>query len=215
MLDKTVTCLDFDAVARLAELGVAGEVLREAVEAGVQHASDCTAHDPPSLAGIIAWGKATRHLRDRLVPLGWTRDNARNYATVLSPDGAVAIAVAAANSATGQAEATPSNRSTKGPATRDAIDWNQTSFADVSESFRVCRATSRPQTWLLLYFVDEDNDEVRLELSLPAYIDDDGYVTAWRERVLLLPLSLDSRAPPIRDETEQIDIKIERRASGS
>jgi len=90
------------AAGRLDELDVPEAILRNAVQSGLEHAFACTYHDPPSLPGIITWGKTVRHLRDALVTQGWKPDSTRNYATVVSPNEAVAIAVAAGDAATGR-----------------------------------------------------------------------------------------------------------------
>jgi hypothetical protein len=203
------------AQGRLDELGLKEEVLREAVQTGLQHAFGCTLHDPPSLPGILAWGKTVRHLRDRLIPQGWTGSNARNYATVIHPKGNLAIAVAAGDSNTGRPEPLmPSTRAEKGPATRDAVRSNQLTFADVSEHFPPPKEIPGTQTWLLLHYADELAEEIRLELSLPADMTADGFVVRWRERIILTPVPFTPQplsAPA--EETEEIDIKIERRAT--
>ncbi len=64
---------------RLYELGIAEEVLRTAVRFGAQYAGDCTKHDPPNLAGILAWGKTMRSLRRTrsIVPSGARPSRAR------------------------------------------------------------------------------------------------------------------------------------------
>jgi hypothetical protein len=197
---------------RLYDLGVKLEVFRNAVEFGMTYASECTAHDPPSLPGILTWGKTIRFLRDQLVPQGWEPDNAQNYATVVHPTHAYAIAAAGGDAHTGKADETPSTRSEKGPATKQAVALNQLAFADISESFRRIERPTPKQTWLLLYFYDKDAEQTRMELSLPSDINDDGYVTGWRERLILPPLF---NTPTFRGdgETEEIDVKVERRSS--
>lgn len=200
---------------RLDALGVAAELLGNACQYGLFHAFQCTRHDPPMLPGVLAWGKTMRYLRDQLVPLGWTVSNARNYATVVHPHRGLAITVAAGDANTGLSDALPSTRHEKGPATRDAVRQNQLTFADVSESFPVpTKDELGSQTWLLLHFADEEREEIRMELSLPQDMTADGYVTTWRERILLppLPFSPSPEGPRVEDEPE-IDISVERRAN--
>jgi hypothetical protein len=181
------------AAGRLHDLGVDEETLREAVEYGLRHAFSCTKHDPPNLPGIIAWGKGIRSLRDRLVPLGWAPDNSRNYATVVSP--------------------APSTRSTKGPATKAAVDRNQLSFADVVDAFPKPQETDEAdQTWLLLHYVDEEAEEIRAELSLPVHMDGSGYVDTWLERIILEPIAHVPTPMEELDLGEEIDVPVERRS---
>jgi hypothetical protein len=200
---------------RLDALGVAAEVLGNACHYGLQHAFQCTRHDPPMLPGVLAWGKTMRYLRDQLVPLGWTVSNARNYATVVHPQGGLAITVAAGDANTGLSDAVPSTKHEKGPATRDAVRQNQLTFADVSESFPVpTRDDLGSLTWLLLHYADEEREEIRMELSLPQDMTADGYVTTWRERILLPSVPFSPTPEEAGDEDEpEIDISVERRAN--
>jgi hypothetical protein len=201
---------------RLTELGLVEQTLRDAVQDGLHHAFLCTKHDPPPLPGFLAWGKTMRFLRDHLVPLGWTNSNARNYATVITPDGSFAITVAAGDSNTGRTQdgVVPTTRSEKGPATRDAVNRNQLSFADISEDFPRPKP-SATQTWLVLHHADETAGEIRIELSLPASMTKDGFVTEWRERIILTPIPLNAALettaePEVGDE---IEVNVERRTN--
>lgn len=206
---------------RLAELGLTADILRDSLEEGWRVAADCTKHDPPNLPGIIVWGKTIRHLRDRLVPAGWRSNNTMNYATVISPDKMTALGVAAGDECTGRDGLTPCTRSAKGPATRRALDVNQLTFSDYAHHFprpsrRLVTGLQR-RTWLLLHYVDEDEGEIRLELSLPSEMDDQGRIVAWRERIALAPIPRLPEALPGRgtgDERPEVEVNIERRAGG-
>jgi hypothetical protein len=201
-----------EVAGRLHDLGVSQSVLQEALQTGLRHAFACTRHDPPSLPGILAWGKTVRHLRDRLVPAGWEISNASNYATVIHPGGGFAIAVAAGNVHTGVGDANPSTRAEKGPATRSAVQENQLTFFDVRESFPPPRREPGKQTWLLLHYADEEAGEIRAELSLPADMTDDGYVADWRERIILEPVPFGQATLPREGgDSGEIDIEIEPR----
>ena len=214
-MEAVVIRTDSDSAGRLSSLGLKGDLLREAAHHGLQYAFACTRHDPPVLPGIIAWGKAIRYLRDHLVPLGWTPRNPRNYAMVVHPDGHVAISVAAGDDGTGKEDVIPSTRSAKGPATREAVSSNQLSFAEIGESFPKPLPVAGLQTWLLLHFYDEEAGEIRCELSLPAYVDSDGYVSQWLERIILDPVHLNGASlsdAEEEQEPESVDVKVERRS---
>jgi hypothetical protein len=180
---------------RLASLGLSQDVLRGALLQAWRFASECTKHDPPNLGGILVWGKAIRYLRDELVPHGWKAENRRNYATVVSRDGRVALAVSAADSMTGlEGPVQPCTRCAKGEATREALNVNQLTmtFADFADYMPEPRKEAtdhtRRQTWVLLHYVDEQKAEIRLELSLPVDMNDQHHVTRWDERILLEPI---------------------------
>ncbi len=198
---------------RLFDLGLNQALLADAVRDGTSYQRDCTLHDPPNLGGMIAWGKTVRALRDRLVPHGWDCANDRNYATTIHPRRAMAIAVASGDLSTGKLDRTPSTRTDKGPATRDVILQNQLSFAQISSDFPVPATAEGISTWLLLYHVDNAAREIRVELSLPISMTVDGFVTGWRERIILAPIALDPLPSP-REYADggEIEVRVERRA---
>jgi hypothetical protein len=198
-------------MARLSDLGLTQEVLCQAIEFALSYYAECTAHDPPSAAGFLLWDKGMRGLRDGLVPSGWKPVTEDNYPTVQHPGGQWAISVSGGNAQTGRADANPSTRTDKGRATAMAIAQNQASFWN----YRPELQPPRKLTWLLLIHVDEVNDEVRAELSLPAGMDDDQRVSWWEERIILNsipygPSPLRLRGDDDRDGGE-LDINVTRR----
>lgn len=205
---------EVEVTGRLTNLGLQASILRAAAAEGDRARAECTLNDPPILPGFLAWARTVRALRERLLPQGWHRDDSRNYSTVLSPDRDLAIAVAAGDDKTGT-EQVPSTKSSKGPATEKAVSQNQLSFFDAGETYPQPRKLPGIQTWLLLHFIDSSSGEIRLELSLPADMDEDGHVAAWLERIVLAPLPL-TRELQVGDNEgaeEEIDIEIERRST--
>ncbi|MBY5161481.1 hypothetical protein [Salsipaludibacter albus] len=219
-VDTTVIHEGQETAAALAALGLTESLLLESAEWGLRHAFSCTLHEPPSVPGIIAWGKIVRALRDRLVAAKWQSNNASNYATVISPTGQDAIAVAAGNAATGRASEVVATRTTKGPLTRSRTAKNQLSlFEMVAEQFPSPRALPDEgvRTWLLLHYVDDEAEEIRVELSLPVNMDETGRVTGWQQRIILspiphLPEPFSEDAPLAAEDVDDVDIDIRRRA---
>lgn len=199
---------------RLHTLEIPLAVLREAARVSTTYYLECNDNDPPSMGGISLWGKAVRTLRDQLIPLGWRRSNARNYATVVHPTGAFAIAVAGGDSNTGRTDGDvqPATRTEKGPATKEVIAQNQYAFADEDPSFPDTRLSASSMTWLLLLFVDEVAGETRCELSLPRSMTEEGLVVGWHERIVLpsVPIGVVPTFPE-RHEDEDVDIDVRRR----
>ncbi len=204
--------------AALATMGLRQTNLREAAEYGMRQALQCTNHDPKNLPGIIAWGKSIRFLRDRLVPEGWKADGTSNYATVVKADKSLAIAAASGDAFTGRtgANINPSTRSPKGPITLSRVSANQQlSFDDIALSFPPARRVAGMATWLLLFFWDEDKEEIRVELSLPEEMTESGFVSSWTRRIILpaVPLSGNATAQPNQPEVgPDTEINIERRS---
>lgn len=175
-----------EVTARLKELELKRESLLEAVHFGFAYASECTLHDPKSMAGLVLWGKTVRKLRDKLIPDGWDIENGQNYPLTVHPSGQWAIGVAPGDERTGIPDRTPSTRSERGPATRQVVSINQSSFAAISADFAELDAAVVRQTWLLLHYRDDEADEIRVELSLPAEMTLDGFVVQWKERIILV-----------------------------
>jgi hypothetical protein len=67
------------------------------------------------------------------------------------------------------------------------------------------------QTWLLLYHEDEEAGEARLELSLAVSMEADGYVSKWKERIILDPISTSPGPTATDEEDEPIDVPVQRR----
>ena len=64
--------------ARLVELDLTVDVVAAALGAADRESALCSDLDPPILEGLLRWGRATRALREQLVPHGWTYDNPTN-----------------------------------------------------------------------------------------------------------------------------------------
>ena len=174
-----------EVTAGLFKLDLKKEALVQAVHFGFSYAAECTRHDPTSLAGILFWGKIVRRLRDQLIPDGWDVENRQNLPLTVHPSKRWAIGVAAGDERTGIPDKTPSTRSERGPATRQVVDINQLSFAALSADFAELHAASIRETWLLMHYRDDEADEIRIELSLPAEMTGDGFVIQWKERIIL------------------------------
>jgi hypothetical protein len=84
-------------------------------------------------------------------------------------------------------------------------------ISETVESFPPPRPLPTAQTWILLFFADLKNDEVRIELSLPVGMDDNGQVTAWDERLILPPVPVASHNVPLNDVLEHINVPVERK----
>ncbi len=175
---------------RLAGLDLTVDVVGTALAAADRESALCSDLDPPILEGLLRWGRATRALREQLVPHGWTYDNPNNLARTIHPSGDFAVVLATGDAGTGQSEAGAGPRHSRGYATEQAIAANgQLTFE--FGSLMQLTGSDRPvglghlQTWFLLYHAEPDC--FRTELSLPQGIDR-GRITRWTERILLPPV---------------------------
>lgn len=191
---------------RLKELRLSTEVLVDAVRTGELERLSCTDLDPASAAGFEAWRWAVRRLRELLVPRGWRAVNDRNLPLVVEPSLSIAVAVTSGDDSTGTLFP-PTTLHPKGPATETYIEVNrrQLLLFPAQPSFVPTPSRSERVTWLLL--VRPRKDSVRVELSLPASIDEFGYIQSWRERLILAPFRMDDpRSTP--GEAPPVDVQI-------
>ncbi len=199
------------------QLGLKPEQLHAGLSYGIAERRNLTANDPLWLWGILTTGKITRGLRDQLVQAGagWKISNKMNYATVIHPDGLLAIAVSSANGDAGNPLGHPSTRAEKGIATELAVKSNQAGFYTIMPHDFPAPKPSMP-TYLFLYNFDDDTGIVGAELSLPIGISEDGLIRAWQERIPLFPSPFDPVPRVVDDDAdggggEDIDIEVERR----
>jgi hypothetical protein len=221
--------------ARLAALGLDRRTVVGAVERGEAARNTCTANDPPATPGLTAWFRTVRALRDLLLPVGWKRNNDRNFPTVVRPDGCLRIAVATGDKNVGDPSAEPKTRSPKGPLMELAVARNhempeQTSFfatlglpeedeedeEDVLEE-EVGQDVENEvpvgpncETWVLL--IRRTKREVRCELSLPAGLGANNRVTSWTTRIVLPSIPREPEPKiPLQDRGSDIDVPVVRK----
>lgn len=211
------TVLHDDPIAAsdaLACLGLTESALLAAAMQGYLARTNCTANHPPLFPSLFAWAETVRALREQLAPLGWVRNDEKNYSRTVHPEGRIAIAVATGNEATGVSGESPITKSVKGPSTIEAVEINRlqmwllgmeppTATTDEDES--------QPTTWLLL--IHHANNEIRSELSQPFEIGSDGRINGWRERILLQSMPLDPEPLAITPPSQpDLDVEIRRKA---
>jgi hypothetical protein len=189
----------------LAVLGLTPEILYDAVAIGESYRALCTLNDPPSFHGVTAWARTLRGMREITSPMGWTKDDAGNYSTVVSPDKSLAIAVATGDKETGIYDparpfAYPKLKHPKGSMTRLAVSQNASVLylfpeleADAKAKSDALEAAERRITWILLK--RREGDTVFAELSLPSKFSDGGQISWWEHRIILEPFD----AEPIAD----------------
>jgi len=201
--------VDDVAVDRLADLGLSTDLIERVVRQADAEVSMCTELDPPILAGLTRWAKTSRFLREELIPLGWTYDNPRNLARTIHPDGEFAIVAATGDGLTGLADVLPGTRYRKGDATTAAVQANEQLAFDFGDFVTGTADPGAIRTWVLLFHADED--EFRVELSLPDRIED-GRITRWAERIILPPFPRDQDTLTMEDDQhDHVVVEVVRR----
>jgi len=202
-----------DVQQQLAHLGLDQDDLSEAVIRGALARSECTPNHPPLHAGFVTWSNTVCALREVLIPKGWDRSDEGNYSTVIHPSGKIAIAVATGDENTGNPNANPMTKSTKGPITRNAVAMNIHQVSLFPELIPLLPTTQLEGriTWLLL--VSQQEGKVKSELSLPTSCE--GKVDGWKERLILPDIDLDPTSSfnlmPNLPSLPEIEIYVQRR----
>lgn len=179
-----------ETLRRLEELGLALPPLEASLLAGDVSARNAGPFHPVNAAGTLRWLDTVESLRRQLADndYGWKADDVRNSPRTVSPDGRTAIMVAGGNRHTGRDEdgVDPQTARARGESTRRAVQINGQLalplgvLADASAERR-----AGVNTWVLLYHRSDNPQQLRAELSLPVDITAKGFVTGWRERLLL------------------------------
>lgn len=211
------TVLHDDPVAAsdaLTSLGLTESALLAAAMQGYMARANCTANHPPLFPSLAAWAETVRALREQLAPMGWTRNDEKNYSRTLHPDGHIAIAVATGNEATGVANESPITKSVKGPSTIEAVEANRLQAwlpGMEPPTISLDEDETQPTTWLLL--IHHAINELRAELSQPFEIGTDGRINGWRERILLRSVPLDPEPLAITPPSlPDLDVEVRRKA---
>jgi len=210
MQPDPITYLDHIAEVKLRSLGLTSEILKHAILIGEFYRDTCTDNDANCAPGMFAYSRTSRTLREQLRPAGWQKNDDQNRATVISPNGKIAVAVESGDEGTGIPELFPNVKYQKGDATKKAVALNQPSlFPTLRLATTDVYGPSDVQTWLLLR--RRTDDGVFAELSLPAKMLD-GRVEFWLERIILGYTPIE---PVIElgddSESQQIEIPIRRR----
>lgn len=208
---ETEVYIEHDATRRLQELGLTNSILQEVVgKVYSKHLVYVTKNEPPISYGMTLYLKITGALRDKLLPLGWKRDDYNNHSKTISPNGQVCIVVASGDNNTGQADSCSlSTKSPKGKITKQIINRNhRNQLALDFGGIPGLDFIQTPDLWFLLVYVDDKAKVINVELSQPKNVNNAGFVTDWAERVII-PSIPDTFEPNIMTETtDEINIDI-------
>lgn len=213
MVSQIVHSDPVSVIERLEQLGLTQDTLREAIFQAHLQRMRLTPNHPRIFPGLEMWGWAVGSLREQLRPLGWVRDDIGNFPLTVNETWGLAIAIAAGDEGTGNANAQASNRSRKGPSISDAVEINQQFDMFIGSLPQTKEEAAGNDTWILLHHTDSNKHEIRIELSRPAEIGDGGKISAWSERVILPSISLEGDPVEVLAPSgPDIEIEIRRKA---
>ncbi|WLW53418.1 hypothetical protein [Streptomyces sp. YU58] len=179
--------------AELAKLGLRPDPLRQALGASNTERGLCSKkHAAPIAPGIYAYNGLVTSLSKQLEDEDWERvDLAGVLPIMLNPETRVALGVTSGNRLTGirSGRQQPSSRYPKGELTRKLVGRN-VSPGQIEllarSAFQVeepADALSGYNLWLMLVYFDQQQKEIRHEISLPERLSVKGYVKDWYVRI--------------------------------
>jgi hypothetical protein len=199
----------FEVYNALQAMGLEEDLLSRAILQGEYERNRCTLNDPRCVPGVFAWARCVRSIRDQLLPRGWHRNDDLNRATIISPNGRIAIAVESGDEGTGKPDLIPSTKYQKGDATVRAVMANQPTLFEMFPREADVFGASELRTWLLLR--RPTDTQIFAELSLPAPLVN-GRIERWLDRIILKPIPFEYDFDFAESDADQpIDIQISRR----
>lgn len=173
---------------RLTPFGVAVDEFFPVIEAVVAARNDVVAVDARTAAGSKAYFAGVRHTRFMFLPKGWETDSTNGVESVVHQESGISIVYQSVDQACIGIRG-PQAISGKGPASEAVIRGAQGGLFTEAELPEVAPekiAELNRTVWFLCVSVnDQDSDDVRAELSLPASVDG-GNFKGFLERIFLV-----------------------------
>lgn len=173
---------------RLSQFGISVEEVFPLINAVIAARNDVVAVDARTAGGSKAYFAGTRHLRFLFLPKGWEMDSTNGIESVVHPESGIRIVYQSVDQACVGIRG-PQAVSGKGPGAKAAIEQAQGLLFREDELPEVAPekiAKLNSSLWFLCVSVNEqDEGDVRAELSLPAAIEG-GNFEGFLERIFLV-----------------------------
>ncbi|NHN89451.1 hypothetical protein [Acetobacter conturbans] len=177
-----------EIVDRLSRFGITAEEIIPVIEAVVAAWNDVVSVDARTAAGTQAYLAGVRHLRFLFLPKGWTIDRKGGVESVLHAESGIRIVYQTVDQACVGIRG-PKAINGKGPAAKSAIERSQGILfqeEDLPEVAPEKITALNSSMWFLCVSVrDDDEDDVRAELSLPAAIEERNF-KGFLERIFIV-----------------------------
>lgn len=195
-------------------LRIQKQVVIDSVQSGLMARSRENEFSPRTAPGYHAWSAIVKDLRFQLKTLNWGVPKYENgLDLIVSPLLNINIVVSSGDKDTGLKNTSPRLNNEKGEGFKSTVDLNYDLF-DEFESFNSAMAYDTNQTWILLYYINEDCSEAHFEISLPISLEN-GQVTGWKKRFIFDPIIRSQPAFNKKDVeanfSEEIDLVITRK----
>jgi len=195
----------------LGGIGLNRRALFEICEKILSGASQITENDAVNASGSYAYLAGVRAKRDVLRKDGWKVSRKGNLELTSHPTKDIHLLVSSGDKHTGDPNASPRTKNQKGSQTKQVVYRNSRCpflFPEMNRPFQAEQDSS--QTWFILYHLDKDKSEMRIEVSLPISFDEnDLRVTGWIKRIIIDSIQFDSsilKQEPDYAEIPQYDL---------
>lgn len=196
---------------KLEELGLSVNILNNATASAYLAKCNLTLNDTRMYKGLTPWNEVNKTLRNDLPK--WEKYTHCGVEGIISPSGKFKVIPCSGNIYTGDANNDSSNRYSKGIAALDIIEKSiQGSLFE--NNYNMDKNTNIVKTYIFLYRITEK--EIKAELSVPSYINKNGFIGAWAERIILPSQSTDYElietiSSPIDYVSDIIDIPFSKK----
>lgn len=204
-----------DVGARLHQLGLTKPVLMEALKAGLLQRMNCSPLLPATFPGQAQWAYTVEGLRLQVCAKGWLPESHQNLPVTIAPDESFAIVVYTGDDHTGRRGGFPSNKTSKGLKTQQAILRNNRTGELFPDTLPAPQEVAEDvlKTWVLLYHLDATNPQhpvLRAELSYPSSFDEAlGKIMDWEERIILDEIDLSDDAIAVKPYNDELDVPLD------
>lgn len=196
-----------DAVASVIKYGIKESALQAAIEDGLFEIRRSTDLDAKTDPGSRAWGAVIRGLRRELLTDSneWEFSFVNGLNLTHNKNKGLNILVMSGDKYTGIFDGNPKSKNPKGSATEVLVGENYDLFNDervVSPIFGE-GAIDSMINFVLLYFFDHGNKEVRYELSIPDGMSQSSgktRIASWKERYIFEAIPFVNKVIPVKED---------------
>lgn len=196
-----------EAIANVSKYGISEYALQAAIEDGLLEIRQSTDLDAKTDPGSRAWGAVIRGLRRELLTDSeeWSFSFVSGLNLTHNKDKGLNILVMSGDKYTGLLDGNPKSKNPKGAATEVLVGENFELFNPEKGISPI--VASEPVdsmiNFVLLYFFDYGNKEVRYELSIPDGMSNSAgktRIASWKERYIIEAIPFVNKVIPLKEE---------------
>lgn len=214
------------SVTRLSQMGIDPDDVHNAITSALYERRRTSKLHPVIDGGFRFWSQLVAALRGELIAkdLGWSSSRQNRMEMIHNSQLGINLVVTAGDKDTGQSEGWPKTKNAKGEATMSIVSSNSDTlelfpvehpmFSNDGLGLELPQAVDTTQTYIVLYYYDSGNKEVRCEISFPVgmkVVNGFARVNTWGERIILNSVPFDGgEIIQNEDFIEEIDIDVVR-----